>query len=823
MQRQTGNPSRTGLPSLARIPLSRRGALTLAGAASLAAAVSTPADAWAAARTAGGITPVDDFTDLRDRWLKHIVGDIGTGIAPPPLTELVARLSKSAASAVKTADPWPDPGGDIWPNLPMAGSDPANITTTYRRILKVATAWATPGTAQYDEKAVEQALLSWYRHMTRYWYRSGGTPVGNWWFWEIGIPRVLGDLTLILQDVLSDNDVDRATAAMRYFTPYPSRIEASRLTSTGANRADKVLHTLLRGIASGSATDMARARSGLLDLPHDGADSLFSHVTSGDGFYADGSYLHHLLLPQAGTYGKAALAAVAPAVMLLDGTRWAVSTHLMRPILDTPKHTFAPFVWQGRMMETVRGRAVAREHEPDHRDASDTAEAVMLLAEYVGAPYRSRFRSLAKGWLSRSSAEYRPTTLSDFRRAQALLNDPGVKPAPEGTGHVQFGVQERMVHRGKGWAFTVATSSARIGRFGWGNGENRYGWHQGDGASYLYLDSDPGQFADDYWPTVDPYRLPGTTASLRERDPGPSRGTPVPAARNRWGGGVVLSRRWGTAGMDLTNELGDVRGKKSWFLLGNSVIAVGSGIVVTGPGAETTVENRSFPAGASPRFQVDGNPVGVGDVTGLDAPRWAHLEGVAGYVFLGTYAARASVRERTGAWWDINRGGDTAGSTTPRTRTYATLSLTHPRGTGGDRYAYVILPRASVSKTRAHATGSATRVLRGDPRAHVVRATRGKRWFLFAHVFEPVDDGVVQADAPCAIVATGTADVARIAVSDPTKSDARPSVRIVTPRVYDRVVWANSRLTPATDGGVVTIDADLSGARGASFELSLAR
>ncbi|WP_460704034.1 polysaccharide lyase 8 family protein [Myceligenerans halotolerans] len=800
----------------AGIPLSRRGTLVLGAAASLAFVAHAPDGAAATAANGsggqGGLRAVDRFDDLRERWLDFLLGTTGLGLDSPAVIERNRRLSEYAAWAYDHADRHPDPGDSIWPDLPLSGPDPANLTTTYRRILKIATAWATPGTDQHENEAVERTLLRWYRHLTDHWYHAGAAPSGNWWFWEIGIPRVLGDLTLILQDRLPRPDAGRALDAIRAFSPDPARIEASDSPSTGANRADKVLSCLLRGVAGHAPEDMSLARDAVVDL--------LSYTTSGDGFYADGSYIHHLCIPYAGTYGKAALAAVAPAVMLLDGTRWSLSSQLMRPLLNSPTLTFAPFIWNGRMMETVRGRAVAREHERDYRDAWGAAEAVMLLAEHVDEPYRSRYRSLAKGWLARCGEDYKPTSLSDLRRAQAILADAGVEPAPESPGNVQFGVQERMVHRGQGWAFTVATSSERIGRFGWGNGENRYGWHQGDGASYLYLDSDQGQFSDDYWPTVDPYRLPGTTASLAERAPGPDSGTPVPEAANRWGGGAGLSRRWGTTGMDLTNELGDVRAKKSWFLLDDSVVAVGSGIVVTGPGAETTVENRSFPAGTAPGFVVDGRTVAPGDRTGLDAPRWAHLDGVAGYVFLGSYAARASVAERTGSWHDINVGGDTAGSRTPLTRTYATLSLTHPSGTGGDRYAYMILPRASAAATRAYAASGATTVLRDDPRAHVVRAARGNRWFLFAHLFEAVDDGVVRADGPCAVVATGTADVARIAVSDPAKSDEQRSILLQLGGWYPELARADSRLTVRA-GQIVQILADLDGARGASYEAVL--
>ena len=810
-------------------PLSRRSAITLGASASLALVMYDPFKATAAtldqAEAAhSGLIPKDDFAALRARWVDHLTGNSGAGNTSPAVRRRIGALGDTAARRLADAEQGNTPAGSIWANLPIDGPDAANLTTTYRRIADVALAWATAGTPQYHRPAVRERLVAWYRAMSERWYHEGAEPVGNWWFWEIGIPRVLGDITILLWDKLSVADRRRTDRALRHFTPDPNRIERSDRPATGPNRADKALSCLLRGIAAGSPQDMALARDALADTSGGGAHSLFAYTTSGDGFYQDGSFIHHLRLPYAGTYGKAALAAVAPSIMLLADTRWALDTGTMKPLLDSVERTFRPFIWNGRMLATVRGRAVSRQHETAQRDGWDTIEAIMLLSGFVGGEHRGTYRSVAKGWLERSSGDYASgaTTITDLRRAEDLLGDPSVNPAPEQIGHVRTAAQERMVHRGDGWAFTVATSSARIGRYGWGNGENRFGWYQGDGASYLYLADDPEQFSDDYWPTVDPYRLPGTTASVREREPGPNSGTPVPPAENLWGGGVSLAGRWGTAGMQLTGALGDVTGKKSWFALGDSIVAVGSGIVVTGPGAETTVENRSFPAGGAPRFVVEGEPVDDGSWRMLNAPRWAHIEGVAGYVFLGTYLARAQLRNRTGSWRDINIGGDTAGSTDPRTRAYATLSLIHPSGTRGDRYSYVILPGASASATRDHATGGTTTVVRDDPRAHVVRAERGGRWFLFAHLWEAVDDGPVRADGPCAIAASGNGSTARIAVCDPTWSRDRLSIRIETPRQYARLTWRSDRLSVGT-GSPVTVDADASAAGGASFEARLDR
>lgn len=802
--------------------ISRRKLLILGAAATAGAALGLePLHAGRAAAFAPALEVAGDpFTVLRSRWADYLTGGAGIDLGHPDIARLVGELSARAAEALATALPLV-PAGDLWGDLPMRGPKEGNISGSYQRVLLVATAWATTGTAQSGDPDVAATLAAWYRHLSAHWYNLTVPKAGNWWFWEIGIPRTLGDLSVLVDGLLEQTDRDAAMAAVRRFTPNPNwRGTGTSLAETGGNRADKALACLLRGITSRSEADMVLARDALSDVVRGGANSLFRHVTSGNGFYADGSYVDHSYLPYVGTYGNVALAGVARSLMLLAASPWDVTDPAVSVILDAPERAFSPFIWNGRMLETVRGRAVSREREHDFHDGFATANSLLLLSAGLGEPFRGTYRALAKGWLERCSVPHAATAgIGDASRALALLADGAVVAEPEAVGHRSFGAQERMVHRGAGWAYTVATSSKRIGRYEWGNNENNLGWHQGDGAAYLYVDGDQGQFADDYWPTVDPYRLPGTTASLTPRPSGASgAGTGIPRASNTWAGGVALAGRWGTAGMDLVNSLGDVSAKKSWFLLDDLVLAIGSDVHATAD-AETTVENRAFAVDADVRLTIDGTPVS-GPVT-VEAPRWAHVEGVAGYVFLGAQQVRAQVAERSGSWFDVNSGADTAGSRELRTRRYATLSALHPAGTADGGYAYAILPGATAERTEEIAAELEVEVLRQDAVAHVVRVTRGGTRFLFAHLFAATAEGVVQADGPCAVLAARHGATAQLAVSSPSKSIERAAIRVDLGRPLRTVVSAHERLA-VTGGRIVEIDATLSNGAGASFEIELA-
>lgn len=805
--------------SMANHALSRRNLLLLGGGVAAAAALAGQ-PFWAPPARAA-----DEFDGLLKRWADYLTGGSGLDTSHPTIAAQLGVLSAEAAGHWASSTRNPAVDGPIWADLPLSKTDAANTSLTYSRIFSIAKAWATVGTDQYGNADVAATLVVWYRRMYTDWYTpTSSRRTGNWWFWEIGIPRTLGDLSIVMDSLLTPEDRKIATDAIRKQAPNPNMRTGSTLSETGGNRADKVLACILRGIVARNAGDLILARDALSDTQGGGKASLFKYVTSGNGFYADGSYVDHDRLPYVGTYGNVALIGVSRSLMVIAGSTWDVADPNKTVILDAATKSFAPFIFSGRMMETVRGRAVSRQKERDFHDAWTTANALMLLGTQIAEPYRSTYRSLAKGWLTSCSEDYtRHAGLSDLSRALPLLADASVTGAGEKPGHLQFGAQERMVHRsvsnGATWAYTVSTSSKRIGRYEWGNNENNLGWHHGDGAAYLHLASDQGQFADDFWPTVDPYRLPGTTASLAARASGASgAGTGIPRAANNWGGGVGLAGKWGTAGMDLTNSLGNVSAKKSWFLLDQIVIAIGSGVSVTGSDAETIVENRSFPAGSAPLLTVDDAPV-TSAVAGL-TPSYAHLDGIGGYIFLGEQPVRAGVAERTGSWFDINSGSDTGGSKDAVTRTYATLSVQHPAGTTGGKYGYVIVPGATAERTRDLAAELEIDVLRQDDIAHVVQVSYQGRWHVFAHLFAATDTGPVRSDAPVAVLASGMELDAQVAVSSPTKSITAAKIELELDKPFRKVVSSHERLR-IKGGGVVTIDAALSGAAGASFEATL--
>ncbi|MFI0982199.1 polysaccharide lyase 8 family protein [Streptomyces sp. NPDC021093] len=764
--------------------VSRRALLAAGSAAALLPAVSLAGAAPAhAADPFGPPAPApaaDAFEPLLARAQQLLTGG-AFDPADPDFRAALTALDASASalwqqldrSAGRTA---------LWPDLSPVTA-PGNFGQSYTRLRTLATAWATPGAALGGSAEVASALVAALRFLHDTAYNATRPETGNWWFWEIGAPRALLDCCVLLRALLPAADLTGYLAAVDRFCPDADRrTNAPALAETGANRADKAVIVALRGLLGRDAAKVALARDGLSDVRDGGRNSLFRYTASGDGFYPDGSFVQHESVAYTGTYGNVLLGGAAHMIALLTGSAWAVDDPQVSVIHEAVERSFAPVLFDGLMMDSVRGRAISRERAVDHVDGAATVSSIVLLATGAPAPYAARWRALAKGWIARNrTTPYTSlASLPQLVRAKALLADDSVPVGDRTTGHFAFADMDRVVHRRPGWACTLALSSRRIAAYEAGNGENLHGWYTGDGMTYLYSGDDLGQFGDGFWPTVDPYRLPGTTVDTRPRtDLGTGGGTRTYRPANAVAGGAVLDAEYGAAAMELVAQGSTLRARKSWFFLDNAVVALGSGITASdGRTVETVVENRNLHAGGTPRLLVDGvrQPSALDGPAGLHRAGWAHIEGVGGYVFPGRTPLRTLREERTGTWRDLNTGADTGGSATPVTRRYLTLWIDHGTSPSAASYAYVLLPGASPAATAGWQLSRPVHIAANDAGAQAVEA---RRLGLTAVIFwQPGTAAGITSSGPASVLVRRRNGSVSVAVADPGRTQSTLTLQL---------------------------------------------
>ncbi|GAA4204320.1 polysaccharide lyase family 8 super-sandwich domain-containing protein [Actinocatenispora rupis] len=636
------------------------------------------------------------------------------------------------------------------------------------------------------------------------------------------MPKVL---VLLAGQVPADQLANHLRVIDRFVPNADRRTNYPTLAETGANRMDKAVIVALRGIVGRDGDRIALARDGISDVRDSGRYSIFQYVASGDGFYRDGSFIQHDAVPYVGSYGTVLLDDIARLFLLLAGSPWAITDPSQNVLLDAVGASFAPFVTDGAMMDCVRGRAVSREYSSDHVTGHGVIASVLMLAAGAPAPYADRFRALAKGWIERDTAlpYLASASVPQIVAAKVVLADTTVPAEPEPSYHKQFPHQDRIVHRRPDWSFTLGLSSSRIFRYECGNGENLHGWYTGDGMTYLYTGRDRNQYADGFWPTVDPYRLPGTTVGTEPRSDAVSTGTSGPIAFDPWVGGAVLADRYGAVGAAFTSYDRTITARKSWFLTDDAVIALGAGITRTGDDHPvlTVVENRNLHADGTAGLVVDGHaqPVEPGWQKAFPSARWAHLTGVGGYVFGDGAALHAERAERTGRWSDIDTGADTGGGGEAITRRYLTLWFDHGATPTDATYQYVLLPNASPDATARWAADPPVRVLANTPAVQAIQVSRP--YLTMATFFAAGEAGRLSCDGPAAVLVRVDGDRITVAVSDPSRT--ADTIRLTLPYPVRRVATADDTVRLESSRPQAVLSIAVGGSVGATHTATLLR
>ncbi len=662
----------------------RRLFLRLAGFAGAAAAGA--AGALVPARVA--YAPDNAVALVRRRWLKVSAG-AGFDPAAEPYRRRLARLGERAARHRDTMAPR---DSSLWPDLPFP-----SFAATPKRLQAMARAYVLQGTGVTGDASLAEAVATGIDHYRRHVYAADADPVGNWWTWQIGVPKRLLDAAVLLGRRLGERRSAALRDAVDHFVP-ESALGRYAGTSTAANRVDLCVVMLLRAMLRSDRAKAALAASALAPI--------FRPVTEGDGFYRDGSFIQHTFVPYQGGYGAELLTGLAALLTVLRGSPWEIGRRDVATLLAMVDRSFAPVVHDGFCMDLVRGRGIDRAPYGDHRRGRQIAAAVLLLGDLAPAAERDRLRAMVKGWAKRDTAApmlqaAEREDLAFHARLAALLDDDTVPAAAEPAGHRLLPMSARAVHRRAGWCAALSMASYRIGHYEHSDTENLRGWHTGSGMLYWWADGHGDQYSDEFWHTVDPYRLPGTTVSTRRLPDGAGAGWGDTCPPVRWVGGAT-DGTYATVGQHLNGFQSTLDAVKSWIFLDDAVICLGAAITARdGVPVETIVDNRRTHAALT---------LGQGDDVYTDVGRgepaarvvgWAHLEGHGGYVLPGGALLRTLREHRTG-------GPDRV------TRTYVTLWLDHgidPAETADPLPASVpdLGPMAEEADVRGAVSGNAPR------------------------------------------------------------------------------------------------------------------
>jgi chondroitin AC lyase len=452
------------------------------------------------------------------------------------------------------------------------------------RVLSIVVEARRPDTAPADAAAcIAGAHLA-----LRYWI-SHDFQCPNWWFNQIGVPKALGNIGLLL-----DSDL---TAAERDYTVNVAMVRSKVGTMTGQNRTWLAGNGVMRAAIMNDDVLLGQAAGVIWDEVRFGDD---------EGLQPDWSFHQHGPQQQFGNYGLAYAVEMARWATVLRGTRYALSAEKLEMIRNYLVQGQAWISWRGAMDISSCGRQL--EPGSPHAKASAVAGVMRMMADLD--------REHASDYL-----------VFNTRNKEGVPNDL--------VGHRCFWRSDYVIHRRPEWMASLKMSSKRVIGGETVNSEDLSGVHLADGATFFYR---TGHEYDDIFPAWDWRKIPGTTC-VQDDSPlvWPKRTGPIPGTAFV---GCVSDGTDGCAAMDFQTD--KVWAKKAWFFCGDVVVCLGTDIRSSSTEPVLTTINQCLLR----------DPASVHREPGQSkAPRWIDADGLRyGIPGSESQSVHLETGRRTGNW-----------------------------------------------------------------------------------------------------------------------------------------------------------------------------
>jgi hyaluronate lyase len=695
----------------------------------------------------------------------------------------------------------------LWKDKPIGGKA-GNLFQHFERLEAMALAYSTAGSRLQGDARLADDIIKGLDWLQASHYNPATRPFGNWWEWEIGIPLSLNNSTALLYGKLTPEQVASYMASIDRFQP--------DIQMSGANRLWESEVIILRGVIGKNAEKITMGCEGLGNV-------LKYNQSWGDGFYEDGSFIQHGRIPYNGGYGKSLFRDITDVLYLLSGSTWDVKDPNKKNVFRWAYDSYEPFIYKGQIMAMTQGREMAQPSREPHKIGHQAIHPFVRLSQFAPPEDAARYKSMVKYWIEadsfRSFYEDVPSDIAAI--AHGIVNDSKVVSRGELIKHQRSSMMARVVHLRPGFAFALSMNSNKVGSYEAINSTNARGWYTSDGMTYLY-NNDLAQYSDDFWPTVNSCRLPGTTVDtvIRKTSEGNNALNP-----NDWVGGTDLDALYGIAGMQLKGFGVSLTAKKSWFMFADKIVALGSDINSTDDRTiETIVENRKIKDNGKNTVTVNGStkPDKPGWSETMAGTNWVHLEGNVpgsdiGYYFPGSAGINILREERTDKWANIcSASGDR--DDTVHKRSYLTLWLDHGKSPKSATYSYVLLPNRTANQVETFAQSPTIDILENSSGVQAVRdrdtGITGANFWKDV----PAKAGILSSNKKASVMLRETGSELTVSVSDPTQAN-KESIDIEIERSATATVSSVPGVTVTQLSPVIKLSVAVKDSKGKSFQI----
>ena len=408
-----------------------------------------------------------------------------------------------------------------WSDLDFTNSKAASWLPRIHaaRVLELTKVYSNPEHDFYKSAEVAEAI----HKAIGYWFRM--KPVAaNWWYNEIGIPKVLGAVFILFEDQLSTEEKKHAIEVM----------SQAKIGMTAQNKVWLAGNVLVKGLLLNDLQLVWKARNAI-------NDEIKMAYGKSEGIKVDYSFHQHGPQQQVGNYGAAYLATMSFWAYILDDTSLALDEERFQIITNYTNEGVRRILWKNKMDVNNLGRQL-----------------------YKQAQRNKAFSSLF-------SANMLAQVNSKDSNTYQLLIDENLGNTPTSLlGQYHFWKSDMTIHRCPTWMASVRMASDRV--IGTESGtDNVKGYYLADGALYTYVDGDE---YTDVFPCWDWRKVPGVTCYQEDKAvhvmgwlEKQNKGSFVGNVND----GVI-----GLTSMDLVRD--GLYARKTWIFTPDYILCLGAGI-----------------------------------------------------------------------------------------------------------------------------------------------------------------------------------------------------------------------------------------------------
>ncbi|UVJ30833.1 polysaccharide lyase 8 family protein [Staphylococcus aureus] len=618
----------------------------------------------------------------------------------------------------------------LWDSAKDLDNKSADMTRTYRNIEKIAEAMKHKDTklkTDENKKKVKDAL-DWLHEnaygkepdkkvkelTSNFKNKTSRNTNLNWWDYEIGTPRALTNTLILLNDQFSNEEKKKYTAPIKTFAPKSDEILSSvgkAEPAKGGNLVDISKVKLLESIIEEDKDMMKNSI--------DSFNKVFTYVQDSatdkerNGFYKDGSYIDHKDVPYTGAYGVVLLEGISQMMPMIKETPFKDSNQNDTTLKSWIDDGFMPLIYKGEMMDLSLGRAISRENETSHSASATVMKSLLRLSDAMDDSTKAKYKQIVKNSVKSDSSYDSNDTLSsysDIDKMKKLMDDSTISKNDLTQQLKIYNDMDRVTYHNKDldFAFGLSMTSKNVARYESINNENLKGWHTGAGMSYLY-NSDVKHYRDNFWATANMKRLAGTT-TLENEEPKENKNSD-----KTFVGGTKFDDQHASIGMDFENQDKTLTAKKSYFILNDKIVFLGTGIKSTDSSKNpvTTIENRK--ANGYTMYNDDTQTTNSDnqETNSIFLESTNKPKNNIGYHFLNKSKISIKKETHTGNWKEINKSQ----KDTQKTDEY--YEVTQKHSDKDDKYGYVLYP--GISKDVFNTKKDLVTIIQQDDDFHVVK------------------------------------------------------------------------------------------------------